>query len=867
METVNIKGGEIIHTEGNRTAYEVVSGEVLAYIVPVKGGEPGRRLYLGSFMAGSRIPGFQHSSDIYGCFEIVLGTVGEAELLVLPGQTDDRLLYAFAARTRLPMPGKKSPDTGETGKLSENVYEQFEEALIEKYNRNEVKQDGYIYAAIREKEYTREQTLRTVLNAFSRHGVYKGFQIRETGNALYDAVAVLCQAEKIDLSPLEKIEESNGRRFDIHDMARVSRFAVRQVALEERWFRHDCGSFLAFAGDRKHPVALLPKGPSRYVLFDPKRGTYEKVTREMAETLMPTAYMLYRPFPDRAISAGDLVSFGLQKVYSSDIVRLVMMSVFGVLIGMLIPYINEQAYDRFIPLGDAPGFIRLSGLLLACALGGLSFSIVKNLSVFRSLNTMKYAVQSAVFDRLFKLPESFYREYDAAMLGIRAMEVTNIFSVLASGLVNTALSVLFSLLYLFQMFSYAADMALSALILMAGVIAIVSWIGLMHRKVLRTMPVEMGEEDSAMFQFVKGISKLRMAGAEDRALDRYMDKLVRSTQFSGAGKKLHNVIKALTAGLPTVFSMVFYWLAGRHNTGLSIGAFSAFCASFGAFSAAAFTLLESCLDLNEIRISYGYARPILETLPEISDDVGMPEELTGEIEISSITFAYDKTQEPVLKDLSLHVKPGEYVGIVGPSGCGKSTLLKLLLGFEKPQIGRIYYDNQELDGLDKRELRKKLGVVLQDGGLISGSIYENITITSPGVKKERVEETVRDVGLEEDIRNMPMGLHTIVSEEAETISGGQKQRILIARAMAARPKIIFLDEATSALDNAAQAQVVETLERLQATKVVIAHRLSTVVNCDRIIVMDHGSIKEEGTYKELMARKGMFYELAIRQIS
>jgi ATP-binding cassette subfamily C protein len=279
------------------------------------------------------------------------------------------------------------------------------------------------------------------------------------------------------------------------------------------------------------------------------------------------------------------------------------------------------------------------------------------------------------------------------------------------------------------------------------------------------------------------------------------------------------------------------------------------------------SLVQSFLMINEIKPIYDYARPILETLPEVSEDAGMPGDIEGEIEVSRVTFGYDPDEPPVLRDLNLHIKPGEYVGIVGTSGCGKSTLLKLLLGFEKPQLGKIYFDKRDIDELDKRELRKKFGVVLQNGGLITGSIYENITITSPGATVERVEETLREVGLEEDIKAMPMGLHTVIAEGAGTISGGQAQRLLIARAIVGRPKVIFLDEATSALDNVTQRQVVDTLESIDATKLVIAHRLSTVRNCDRIIVMDQGNIAEQGSYEELMAKKGLFYDLAIRQLS
>ncbi len=867
MEKIVIKGGEVFSTDSINTVYEVLSGEVLVFLVPIKNNETGRRLLLGSFLTGDRIPGFSHSSEIYGSWKTILTAVDSSEFTVTENGTTEELLFSFAERTRLPMVRRRLFEPLEETGIRDDVREQFEEGVIEKYNRDEVKQDGYIYANIREKDYTRERTLRTILSSFGKGGAGKVADIKESGNSLYDATAMICRSEDIDLAPIERIEESSGRRFDINDISRVSHFVVREVVLEENWYKKDCGTFLAFFGEKKSPVALIPKGPYRYVLYDPKTGVTSKVTRKTAASILPGAYMFYRPFPNKVIGVKDLVTFGMKSVYISDLVRLGFLSLLGVLIGMLIPYINQQAYDRFIPMGNSSGLTSLGILLLACGIGNISFTIVKNLAVFRSMNSMQYGVQSAVFDRLFNLPESFYRDYDAAGLGIKSMQISGIFTALGNGAVSSVLSVVFSLMYLYQMFKYSKDMSVVAIILLIAVVAVITMIGIYQTKYEKDVVILDGESQSMMFQTIRGLSKLRMAGAEDRALQRYIEKLVDSQKLNETKENLTHITTALIAGIQILFSLVFYFMMIRKNIGLSVGSFSAFNAAFGSFSSAMFTLAQNFLMVNSIKPAFEEAKPILEALPENSEDAGMPGELDGEIEVSSVTFGYDKDQEPVLKDLSLHVEPGEYIGVVGSSGCGKSTLLKLLLGFEKPQIGKIYYDNQDIDGLDKRELRKKFGVVLQDGGLISGSIYENITITAPGVKMERVNQTVKDVGLEDDIKGMPMGLHTVVSEESGTISGGQRQRILIARAIVGKPKVIFLDEATSALDNTTQLQVVETLEKLNATKIVIAHRLSTVVNCDRIIVMDKGRIIETGNYQELMEKKGLFYELAIRQIS
>ena len=314
--------------------------------------------------------------------------------------------------------------------------------------------------------------------------------------------------------------------------------------------------------------------------------------------------------------------------------------------------------------------------------------------------------------------------------------------------------------------------------------------------------------NSRLYQLLGGIDKIQMAGVEDRALYEYLKPYTEVKRLTMEQARIGNLATIFSSLMSGAFSLVLYSVAlGQLDTTLTMGSFMGFTAAFGSFSAA------------------------------------------------------------VLRDLSLHIHAGEYVGIVGASGCGKSTLLKLLLGFEKPQSGKIFYNGQDIERLDKRELRKKFGVVLQDGKLISGSIYDNIVLTAPNAPPERVQQVVRAVGLADDIARMPMGLHTMLGENSGTLSGGQQQRILIARAIVGNPQILFFDEATSALDNVTQRQVSDSLDKLRVTRVVIAHRLSTIRQCDRILVLDGGTVREAGSYDELMAQKGMFYALASRQLS
>ena len=854
---ISLKGGQIHYTESSDTVYRVLEGTVLVFMMPVTDGRYGRRLLLGEFEAGSAIPGFHHRSELLGEWVLGLAALDKAVLSSAVTAEQDAE-HSEELRRRF----------GEQIGLSFIEGAGFHEALIEKYELVTVRDNGRLFLARREKERTKERTFRMMYDHLKSDKSRLGEKVfSETGNALYDAAAFICAYEDMDIIAFDRLVETSGRKFTVHDIARLSHFVIREVVLEPGWHKRDSGPLLVFTEDGGDPLACIPKNAHSYYLYDSSGSRTEVLDDSAAKGIRSKAFMFYRPFFEKSLTRRDLLRFGAHNVYRSDIIRLLLLTLLGTLVGLLLPYLNQQAFDKFIPMGNAPGLVQIGAVILACSLGNISFTIVKNLASFRFMNAMKYAVQSAVFDRLFNLPESFYREYDAANLGQRAMGITTIYTVLAQSAVSAALSAVFSLLYLWRMYRYSSAMSNAALVLLAAVSAVIILCGLLQTGYERRKQEADNQLSSISFQLLSGVSKIRNAYAEDRALQRYIEASLQSKMLQHTKEKLTVLVQAITGVAPLVFTIIFYYQMIRKDLGLSIGQFTGFSAAFGAFSGAVLTIVSNYLTVNNVKPLYEFARPILDTLPETGIDADLPGDLRGEIDVTNVTFSYSPDEPPALNNINLHIDAGEYVGIVGSSGCGKSTLLKLLLGFEKPQTGRVYYDNRDIDDLDKRELRKKMGVVLQNGGLITGSIYENITIAAPDTEMSRVEQVIRDVGLEEDIKRMPMGLHTVIAEGAGTISGGQAQRLMIARAIINRPGIIFLDEATSALDNVTQNQIVSTLESLDATKIVIAHRLSTVQNCDRIIVMDKGSIVEQGTYQELMDKKGLFYDLAVRQIA
>lgn len=848
MDHIKLQGGQMHITQDNTTVYQVLEGHVLVYLFPYVNGMAGRRQLLAEMTEGEQIPGFAKEDELFGSWRLGLVALDQAVLQICGNQQDDAVKEAFAERIRLKLFG----------------VEDYEEQLIEKYNINIIKEEGYIYATAREQKSTYEKSLQII------YGLFQGKREKrvtpESGNRIYDGVAYLCDQVHIPIADYDKIQESCGRRFTVADIARISHFIIREVVLEPKWYQRDSGPILAYRKEGHQPIACVPIGPKRYMAYDAGKQTSCIIDEKYASQLEVKADMLYRPFPNKEMKAKDLFAFGMQNVYKSDVIRFVILAFVGTLIGLLLPFMNEQLYDKFIPMGNKTGLIQICCVILACTIGNVTFTIVKNLAAFRSMNAMEYAVQSATYDRLFNLPESFFRKYDSADLAQRAMGISQIYNTIADVAIKTVLSAVFSLLYLWRMFRYSKKLTGVSLLLLLLCMLIIVCIGILQTK-YETKKMELDSKTSSiMYQFLNGISKIRIAGVENRALYEYLKPYTQSRSINIRKEKMTVGVNTLVGAMDTVFSIVLYYLMIKNSMTLSVGAFMGFSAAFGSFSGSMLEIVSSLLQVNDIKPAYDRCKPILQALPEFDEDTVMPGALSGDIEVSNVTFSYDETSGVILNNVSMHIHAGEYIGIVGSSGSGKSTLLKLLLGFEKPDVGKIYYDGKDIDSMDKRELRKRFGVVLQDGKLISGSIFENITITAPGTKLEQVKKVIKAVGLEEDINQMPMGLHTVLSEDSGTISGGQLQRILIARAIVANPKIVYFDEATSALDNVTQAMVCESLERLKATRVVIAHRLSTVMNCDRIFVLEKGTVVEEGNYQELMDKKGRFYDLAVRQI-
>ncbi|MDR1473627.1 MAG: NHLP bacteriocin export ABC transporter permease/ATPase subunit [Lactobacillales bacterium] len=845
--SIHLHGGKLYYTKNSDSTYVVKSGSVLVYIVPILKGATGRRYLLHEAQVGERLPGFyqkQGAEEWLFCF-VALDTADlEEESQTMTKEVAD----SFVNRAMITNFGE----------------EDFAEILLEEYQRNIVKEENFIFASAVESEETSQRNLRLIYSVFNRSAFKQ--EIPESGNHIYDATAYICDKKGISIASFNKIVASNGRRFKFQDVARISHFVTREVILTPNWYKHNSGPLIAFLEKGNKAVALLPQHKG-YTAYNPSTHETVIVDEAYARLLKPQAQSIYKPFPNEKITTKKMFSFAMKEVSGGEIFRFILLAFLGTFVGILLPMLNQQIYDKYIPMSLSTGILQIGMVLIACNLGNLSFTIVKNLTSAISISNMENAVFAATCERLFNLPSSFFRNYKAADLAERILQLQGFFKIFSSTGIKTIISALFSIMYVFQMFNYASSLAVIGVALLAVILLVIIGIAFVQTKYQNDLIQFSSEANSKMYQFLVGIEKVRGAGVEEYAMYEYLKPYVASKSIALHNGRLESVAKVLSLFVTNGFSIFFYYQMTNGKLGLSVGEFSAFLAAFGAFSAAMTGVATSVFTLNIAKPILERVKPIFEAAPEYSDDAEMPGELSGDIEITNIDFSYDPDEDLILKDLSVHIKKGEYIGIVGGSGSGKSTLLKLLLGFEAPSSGKIYYDGKDIDGMDKRELRKRFGVVLQDGKLIGGSIFENMTITAPHATMQDADRVAEEVGLAEDIKHMPMGMHTVLSEMGGAISGGQQQRILIARAIIGKPNILFFDEATSALDNTTQKMVTDSLNKLNATRIVIAHRLSTIQDCDRILVLDKGHIIESGSYDELMKQHGLFYELAKRQMA
>ncbi|MDR3406300.1 MAG: NHLP bacteriocin export ABC transporter permease/ATPase subunit [Chthoniobacter sp.] len=694
------------------------------------------------------------------------------------------------------------------------------------------------------------------------------------GDPLLAACRLVGQSQGITIRPHPESGKEGNKMDPLGAIIKASRIRSRTVALRGEWWKHDHGALLAYIASTKQPVAILPTAPCTYEFANPQVGLRNKLTPEVAATLDPFAYSFYRPFPDGLLKGVDLVKFGARGL-TGDFKMIIVMGVVTGVLGTFTPWFTGQIFDQVIPGAERSQLFQFTMGLIFAGLATAMFQITRSIAVLRVEGKMDYSIQAALWDRLLNLPSTFFRDYSAGDLADRAEGIDSIRAAISGVGVSAVLGSMTSVFYLVMLFKYNMKLAFTAFGLVIGAVIVTSAANFAQVRHQRKQYAIRGKISGLVLQLITGVNKLRVAGAEDHAFKVWARGFSEQKRVAFQVGRIANFLAVFNNGYPvltsiTIFFVMFALKAVSDASGgdfkMSTGDFLAFNTAFGAFLAAMLALSSASLSILSIVPMYERLKPIINTPPEIDDAKSYPGELMGEIEVFHVNFRYKPDGPLILKNVELKIKAGEFVAFVGGSGSGKSTLLRMLLGFEKPEAGNVYYDGQDLATLDLREVRQQMGVVLQTSRLVPTEIYRNIVGALP-LTIDDAWEAARMAGLEEDIKNMPMGMHTVVSEGGGTFSGGQRQRLMIARAIVNRPRILFFDEATSALDNRTQKIVTDSLDAMHATRIVVAHRLSTIINADRIIVLEQGRIVEEGSYKDLLERGGHFAELAKRQIA
>lgn len=665
---------------------------------------------------------------------------------------------------------------------------------------------------------------------------------------------------------------------DIENICEASSIRYRKVSLNKYWWKESQGHLLGFLKETHHPVALI-NYETHYEIIDPISHQKIKVDERTAESLSLVGYAFYRSLPDESLNLSKIFKLCLSGI-THDYFILIFIGLIATALGFFFPLANKVLFDYVIPDYNISLYVQVMvGLVLATFSAGF-FIFMRSLLVLHLDGIIQNRLQMALWDRLLKLPIWFFHKFATGDLIQRTFVIENLRRIFTDNTIRILLNSFFGLTYLVVMFVYSWQLSLLGILialmgsLFSGIVFLIKLY--YQRKLLASNAII----NSFLIQVINAISKVRLAVAENQVFAHWAREFALNQRLKLKTLALQvNVITFNTVlgilSYVLLFAFVI-WLnqpseseeinsklkLGEHA--ITVGTFLAFNAAFFPFTQSIFDLANTLLSVIELIPFWERARPIFTTPLERTKDKVDPGELQGEMYIENVYFRYDKNSAFILSNFSINANPGDFIGIVGPSGSGKSTLCRILIGFEMPEKGVVLYDNKDLSSLDSSKVREQIGVILQGNSIFTGTIKDNICC-GMHFSKEEISKAIELATFDRDLVNLPMGLETILPSGGGVLSGGQRQRLLLARAVIKQPKILILDEATSALDNQTQDEVQKNLESLKTTRIVVAHRLSTVQNADRIYVMENGRNVETGKYDELTQKKGLFARLVEKQ--
>lgn len=657
-----------------------------------------------------------------------------------------------------------------------------------------------------------------------------------------------------------------------------SKVRYRRILLTPGWWRKDQEYLLGFIlkeGEEASPVVLYLQHKHNLVI-NPQTREITPLDAKTLSLIQPVAYMFYRSLPQNITGFRDVARFCLQGTLR-DYFGLSLAGALAVLMGFLFPFANKVFFDYVIPHLNIHLYMEMMIGIGVAAVSSAIFLLCRSFFVLKLSGVLEHRMQMGLWDRLFQLPIHFFRKLGLGDLINRTLVTEQFRRNLSENTLLILFNAIFSIIYLIMMVFYSWQLSVIGFgvsIIALSLSVILSFIKLTYDRALMASNAEI---NTFLTQVVNGICKIRIAAAENRIFSNwaraYRDNqalTLRLRNYQMAIKISNNFFSVFATFL--IYAFVIWWMYLETTTSIfkltpviSIGSFLAFSASFTPFLQAIIDIGNNFSALLSFVPFWERARPLFLTSVESSQEKASPEELTGSCYIENVSFRYHENTPLILDGISMRIPAKSFIGIVGPSGSGKSTLLQLLIGFEVPSKGVISYDHYDMNHLNLRTLRKQMGIVSQSSNIFFGTIFDNI-VCGGGYSPEQIWEAISLSMLKEELLELPMGLYTILPGGGITLSGGQKQKLLLARALIRKPKMLLLDEATSSLDNQTQHTIAENLRNLGMTRIVIAHRFSTIMKADYIYVIEKGTITASGSFDELLATSAWFKHNHERQI-
>ena len=900
MNEIRLSSGE--RAKIQNAAYEVVSGVVEVYAATgVKDSLSFRRIFLMELPQNAMV--FPAVDNDFNEIVIEVFAAGDAVLREVPLTLEnekilrpqmENFLCRLVGLPWLALIAEKKDDTVLSWRNktvfnnSKDIISDFFDAmeifsmlLAVRFGSEQKRIERRIALRKHQKRLIIENGIRCLL---SEEPLFTDFTMQRT-NVAQKAIFAVKKVAKALKMPTESINIGEDAAKNLDETALLRRLAqkggmqMRLVTLEDGWHKKDSGVIIGFyqrKGGEKSLAAIIPATSERYrvYLFDNQAGF--DLTDDEIGNIQKDAFLMFAGFPARALKIWDLIKFMFVRCWMADYRAIIFASLFAGLIPLVTPIITETVFEDIIPIYDRQALATVTQVMMVTAFTTAALSIVRSIAVLRISTKIELNAEAAMWGRLMSLPAKFFRRYTVGELASR-MGGIGVAKSLASGeFIGSIFSFIFSFWSIFLMCYYSIKLTAAALVVWAVYSIFIAFV---YRRVLffQRKIIEAGNVSSGTVQQIfAGLPKFRIQGAEEEAYRLWAKTFGEHFNWSLKLRWQNNYTSIIGSIQPFVLNLILYFIAvygieeigpnGQKIVGISYAQFIAFSAAYSSFNGVLNGVIGLISQYFGIQPQIENFKPILDEVPEPVSNKRDADELAGTVEVRNLTFGYEGSSADVIHNVSFKITAGEHVAIVGPSGSGKSTLVRLLLGFEEPKKGAVLFDDNDLSDLNLPSVRSQMGVVLQNGQLMTGDIFTNIVGTRL-LTQDDAWRAAESAGIAEDIAMMPMGMQTIISEGSSNISGGQRQRIMIARALVGKPKIVIFDEATSALDNRAQATVTNSLDKLSATRIVVAHRLSTIRDCDRIIVMNKGEIAETGSFDELMEKGGLFKELVERQVA